>query len=407
MHSTNLLSDGLWNVASVPCSCSSARPLNKNQEICGDLHRDLDPTPDSFNALDTCMLFRRTSVYRQPSCRFTQPHHAFRPLTQLRSCWKMWAPAGTIKASGSFSQIPMSFPPHPDGRASPDFRERLKDSSRRISLNDTIWPTVHGNGQSLKNIWNRRITRIPAGLFTDALPGLELKFWRIPTDPNAAFTPECTQIFMEPLLRTNNLQVPQKTLSTLSSSLCPPRLPYHSKPHSSRNCREQGGNMDQLDNHLFIYTCRGKKKITCRSGVETLCFPRTLSLDYWAALPTCLSCIYCMIYLKQGALFFCLPSCGRVAIDWSQSSTHSKSRQISLIDVSATCATVKSGGGNQHISPHQRAPGRVGRMFTLRRRWLCYISKDYFPAALNETINPHTPKKSKEICAGIHVRFKV
>lgn len=70
-------------------------------------------------------------------------------------------------------------------------------------------------------------------------------------------------------------------------------------------------------------------------------------------------------------------------------------------------APLSSRGGNQHISPHRRAPGRVGRMFALRRRWLCFISKDYFPAALNETINPHTPKKSKEIRAGIHVRSKV
>lgn len=207
----SLLSDGLWIVASVPCCPSSARPLNKNREICGDHRRDLDSTPDSFNALDTCMLFSRTSVYRQPSCRFSQPHHAFR-----FQCEILLEPLNL--------QDRMGFLPHPDGRVSPDFRERFKDSSSRISPNDTIRPTVHGNSVTEEHLESEDHSD-PGGTSAQIL-----------TDPDAAFTPECTQIFMEPFLRTNNLQVPQKTLSALSSSLCPPRLPYHRKPHSSRNC---------------------------------------------------------------------------------------------------------------------------------------------------------------------------
>lgn len=132
---------------------------NKNREICGDHRRDLDSTPDSFNALDTCMLFSRTSVYRQPSCRFSQLHHAFR-----FQCEILLEPLNLQDPSARFgwvfSHIQMEEPHQILGKDS----KTLPAGSHRMIQSDRQFMGT----QSPKNIWNRRIT--------DALPGLQLRF---------------------------------------------------------------------------------------------------------------------------------------------------------------------------------------------------------------------------------------
>lgn len=330
----NLLSDGQIVASELFLSLSPASEWS--YQLCSNLHWDLDAFPPNSTMniawtvqipvatlLHICACFSRTFISQQPSWRSSQQHRTFRSVPPLHTdsarsiLWDL---------TGTFAQSVME--------PSPRFRWTLwQVLSRALKWNIYTGSDVTSSRitkaleqeilwtfKVKEHLWTKwwiRHSRFSWKGSTRSSQDCLLRGWNLCSDSDGSQRSLLSRMHSDFHGAFFSNQQPSGTAENPQfTRVSPPRLPHHRKPHSYGTAEN---NIDQLDNHLFIYTCLKKS----RNNADSLCFIVLSLSEYRAALLTCLSCIYCIIYLQQGALFFSLPSCGKVAVDKaSQSSTH-------------------------------------------------------------------------------------